>query len=174
MAAARCRLVRGGGDGVAVGVARCWFVVVMWWPRSCQMCAAAPYLPAVAVGALQRCARPTASVARGWFVVVVSGIGRRGLAVIGAVLCRARVWKFPSARLLSRCGILAAGSWSVWIGRRWCAATVRPSYCQRCPDSPTLNTPGSFPCSVLVRGWSVWWPWWSPCVRCIKKSVRTL
>jgi len=70
---------------------------------------------------------------RGWLV----------LAVIGAVLCRARVWKFPSARLLSRCGIVAAGcrfvsgcdvvaaapylpavavggSWSVWIGRRGC------------------------------------------------------
>ncbi|MCR5550745.1 MAG: hypothetical protein K6F40_07410 [Bacteroidales bacterium] len=29
---------------------------------------------------------------------------------------------------------------------------MRPSYCQRCPDSPTLNTPGSLRCSVSVRG----------------------
>jgi len=65
----------------------------MWWPRSCQMCAAALYLPAVAVVGC---------------VFGVSGIGGRGSAVIGAVLCRARVWKFPSARLLSRCGIVAA------------------------------------------------------------------
>ena len=48
---------------------------------------------------------------------------------------------------VSGCDVVAAGGVS-GIGRRGLAATVRPSYCQRCPDSPTLNTPGSLPCSV--------------------------
>ncbi|MBR4648317.1 MAG: hypothetical protein IKO75_14505 [Bacteroidales bacterium] len=42
----------------------------------------------------------------------------------------------------------------MWVGRRVCAVTVRPSYCQRCPDSPTLNTPGSLP-GVGVGSWSL-------------------
>jgi len=39
--------------------------------------------------------------------------------------------------------------------RRGLAATVCPSYCQRCPDSPPLNTPGSLPWPLLGVGWFV-------------------
>ena len=53
-------------------------------------------------------------------------------------------------------GSTGAAAPSVWIGRRGLAATVRPSYCQRCPDSPTLNTPGSLPWPLSdVRRWVV-------------------
>ena len=58
------------------------------------------------------------------------------------------------ALLPVRCAPLV---WSPWIGGRGLAATVRPSYCQRCPDSPTLNTPGSLPGALSdVRRWLVW------------------
>ena len=60
---------------------------------------------------------------------------------------------------------LDVGWWSPWIGGRGSAATVRPSYCQRCPDSPTLNTPGSLPWPLsdvrrCVVALVMWWPVW--------------
>ena len=51
--------------------------------------------------------------------------------------------------------------WPLWIGRRGCAVSVRPSYCQRCPDSPTLNTPGSLP-----YRWPLRCPVWPLVGRC--------
>ncbi|MCR5550746.1 MAG: hypothetical protein K6F40_07415 [Bacteroidales bacterium] len=115
---------------------RRWFVAVMWspWPvclvwihrRGCSLDVGLwPLLPV-------RCAP----------------LGCRLGDVVAGVVS-------PSARLLSRCGIVAAAR---------CRLVVDVSGCVRCSLSD-------------VRRWFVavmLWPWWSPCVRCIKKSVRTL
>jgi len=130
-----------------------WFVVV--WSLGVGSCPAGSWLcDVVAVVWLQRCARPTANVARilhrltrpvlcrvpvrcapllptasgrrGWFVVGVSGIGGRWCGCHRRGSLPGAVWKFPSARLLSRCGIVATGSW--WCGR-WVSVRVRLVRC---------------------------------------------